>query len=104
MSMNVVTTLRRPNEAVTITAGTTSDPYWIYSPYATISLVPGSGGTMTLYVTCSSREAIAAGTANWLAISSMTGISSHTLYTLEGPATAVKVSAVTANGVMEVVQ
>ena len=97
--------MRHTEHSKTLTAGAGyCSPVEIQHEYATLSLIPVAGGTMTAQYTTSKREQLAQGTANWISVPGMVGVSAASSYTLPGLATAVRASATTENGVFEVVQ
>lgn len=85
----------------TITAGTTGNPVPIREPGATVTAIPGVGGTMLVQFSTSPEKDVDAGTATWQNWPSGT-VAATTSDVLLGRVTAVRATATTANGVFEV--
>lgn len=88
---------------VSVTAGTTSAPVFIIDVDATVTAVPGGGGTMSVASTTSTHSDINAGIATWTTWPSGT-VAATTSLVLSGRVTAVRATATTADGVLEVCQ
>lgn len=92
-------------QKITVNAGATSDAQFGLGNNggigATITAVPGGGGTMTVQYSTSTEDDIKAGTGNWQnwPKGSVSAIGSDTLV---GRVTAVRASAVTAAGTLEI--
>ena len=86
----------------TITAGTTGAAVQVNEAGATVTCIPGVGGTMTAQFTTSPLADVRDGTATWQDWPSGS-VAATTSDVLLGRVSAVRASAVTADGVLEVV-
>ena len=69
----------------------------------TVKAIPGSGGTMTIEESTSPIDEVHNGTASWDLIPEFSAVSVNTIKVFQGPVTALRVTAATANGVVEIV-
>jgi hypothetical protein len=93
----------RVNTATTVTAGSTSDPIWLWniSPPITVTAIPGGGGTLNVQYTTSPADVVESGSATWLdwAGGAVAVAASDILL---GPVTAIRGVAATADATLEV--
>lgn len=88
-------------EQITVTAGTTSAPYWFRSGIqCSVTALPGSGGTMLVQYTTSKSDAT---TINWINWPSGT-VSANTSDSLLGRVSGIRATATTANGTLEILE
>lgn len=85
----------------TITAGATGNAVQVSAPHTTVTAIPGSGGTMTVQFTTSPMANVADGSATWQDWPSG-AVATTTSDVLLGRVSAVRASAATADGVLEV--
>lgn len=97
--------MNNPNDSEKRVApvGIYSSPVFINGVDATVTAIPGSGGTVTVQSTTSPREDVRNGSATWANWTSG-AVASIASSTLVGKVTAVRATAATADGVMEVCQ
>lgn len=102
MTMNVSVVPRNQNIQKTVVVGTPLT-IMISGINATVNAIPGGGGTLLIQYTVSPQSAIDGGTAHWYNWPSGT-VSAATQDTLIGAVKALKCTATTANGTVEVCQ
>lgn len=88
---------------MTVTAGNTGNPVFINSIPATITAIPSGGGTCTVQFSTSPYTTVQGGGGTWTNWPSG-AVSATTTDYLSAPVTAVRMSAATGNGTLEVVQ
>ena len=86
---------------ITVTAGTTSAPYWFRSGIqCSVTAIPGASGTMLVQYTTSPQNAVAINWVNWPSGT----VSATTSDSLLGRVTGVRATATTSDGTLEILE